>query len=91
MDTTKYNKTTRKTLRKIYDPLQLDGGVCRIRFNCELKEYVGGLNVDRFVKSQRIRWLTELQNAFQRLKHNKATRLYRIQREFNNYLNTKHL
>ena len=47
----------RKMLRKIYGPLQLDGGEYRIRFNCELEELIGGLNVVRFVKSQRIRWL----------------------------------
>ena len=44
-------------LRKIYGPLQLDGGEYRIRFNCELEELIGGLNVVSFVKSQRIRWL----------------------------------
>ena len=45
----------RKMLRKIYGPLQLDGGEYRIRFNCELEELIGGLNLARFVKSQRIR------------------------------------
>ena len=32
-------------------------GEHRIRFNCELEELIAGLNVVRFLRSQRIRWL----------------------------------
>ncbi|XP_055384161.1 uncharacterized protein LOC129613877 [Condylostylus longicornis] len=47
----------RKVLRKIYGPIRNEDGSYRIRYNHELEELIGGKNVVRYVKAQRIRWL----------------------------------
>jgi hypothetical protein len=46
----------RKVLRKIYGPV-MDNGVWRIRYNSELRKFMGGEDIVRFVKAQRIQWL----------------------------------
>jgi hypothetical protein len=46
----------RKVLRKIYGPV-LDKGVWRIRYNNELCKLLGGEDIVRFMKAQRIQWL----------------------------------
>ena len=49
-------KFERKVLRKIYGPA-VDKGVWRIRYNNELCKLMGGEDVVRFIKVQRIQWL----------------------------------
>jgi hypothetical protein len=49
----------RRMLRKIYGPV-VDKGVWRIRYNEELEELfklMGGEDIVRFIKAQRIQWL----------------------------------
>jgi hypothetical protein len=46
----------RKILRKIYGPVQ-EGDTCRIRYNEELKRFIKGEDIVKFIKAQRIRWL----------------------------------
>jgi hypothetical protein len=43
-------------LWKIYGPV-VDKGVWRIRYNNELCELMGGEDIVRFIKAQRIQWL----------------------------------
>ena len=46
----------RKVLRRIYGPI-CDTGVWRIRWNHELYELYGDIDIIRKVKIQRLRWL----------------------------------
>jgi hypothetical protein len=46
----------RKTLRKIYGPIQ-EGGTWRIRNNEELNRSINGEDIVKFIKAQRIRWM----------------------------------
>ena len=46
----------RKVLRKLYGPV-VDKGVWRIRYKDELSELMGGEDIVRFIKSQKIQWL----------------------------------
>jgi hypothetical protein len=46
----------RRVLRKIYGPM-VDKGVWRIRYNEQLCKLIGGDDVVRFIKGQRIQWL----------------------------------
>jgi len=46
----------RKVLRKIYGPM-VDKGVWRIRYNNELCKLMGGEDIVRLIKAQRIQWL----------------------------------
>jgi hypothetical protein len=46
----------RKVLRRVYGPV-VDKGVWRIRYNNELCELMGGEDIVRFIKAQRIQWL----------------------------------
>jgi hypothetical protein len=48
----------RKVLRKIFGPV-MDNGVWRIRYNSELHNFMGGEDIVRFVKAQRIQWLAK--------------------------------
>ena len=43
----------RKVLRKIYGPV-VDKGIWRIKYNNELCELMGGEDIVRFIKAQRI-------------------------------------
>jgi hypothetical protein len=45
-----------KVLRKIYGPVP-DKGEWRIRYNVELYRFMGGKDIVRFIKAQRIQWL----------------------------------
>jgi hypothetical protein len=45
-----------KVLRKIYGPV-MDKVVWRIRYNFELYRFVGGKDIVRFIRAQRIQWL----------------------------------
>jgi hypothetical protein len=45
-----------KVLRKVYGPV-MDKGVRRIRYNFELCRFMGGKDIVRFIKAQRIQWL----------------------------------
>jgi predicted DNA binding protein len=45
-----------KVLRKINEPV-MDKGVWRIRYNFELYRFMGGKDIVRFTKAQRIQWL----------------------------------
>jgi hypothetical protein len=49
----------RKTLRRIYSPVQDQDG-WRIRYNQELSELIKGQDLVRFIKTQRLRWLGHL-------------------------------
>jgi hypothetical protein len=42
--------------RKIYGPV-LENGEFRIRYNEELNEFIGGGDIARFIKAQRLQWL----------------------------------
>jgi len=44
----------RKTLRKIFGPLQDENGFWRIRKNHELNELIGNAGIVRFIKSRRM-------------------------------------
>ena len=50
----------RKVLRKIYGPV-VDKVVWPIRYNNELCELIGGEDIVRFVKAQRIQWLSHVE------------------------------
>jgi hypothetical protein len=47
----------RKILRKIFGPVQNEGGSWRIRMNHELSKLIGNADIVRFIKSRRIAWL----------------------------------
>jgi hypothetical protein len=46
----------RKVLRKIYGPV-MDKGGWRIRYSSELCRFMGGEDIVRFIKAQRIEWV----------------------------------
>jgi hypothetical protein len=46
----------KEVLRKIYGPV-VDKGVWQIRYNNEPCELLGGEDIVRFIKAQRIQWL----------------------------------
>jgi hypothetical protein len=48
----------RKILRKIYGPVK-ENELWRIRRNNELEVIIKGKNIVRFIKCQRIRWLSQ--------------------------------
>jgi hypothetical protein len=50
----------RKTLRKIYWPIQ-EGDIWRIRNNEELNRSINGEDIVKFIEAQRIRWLGHVQ------------------------------
>jgi len=50
----------RKVLGKIYGSV-VDKGVWRIRYNNELCKLMGGENIVRFIKAQRIQWLDHVE------------------------------
>ena len=52
----------RKVLRKIYGPV-VDKGIWRIRYNNELFKLMGGEDIGRFIKAQRIhvQWLDHVE------------------------------
>ena len=52
----------RKVLRKIYGPV-VDKGVWRIRYNNELCKLMGGEDIVRFIKAQRIQWLGHVERV----------------------------
>ena len=52
----------RKVLRKIYGPV-VDKGVWRIRYNNELCELMGGEDIVRSIKAQRIQWLDHVERV----------------------------
>jgi hypothetical protein len=52
----------RKVLRKIYGPV-MDKGVWRIRYNSELCGLMGGEDIVRFIKAQRIQWLGHVEKV----------------------------
>ena len=47
----------RRTLRKIFGPVQNEDVSCRIRMNYELNELIENVDIVRFIKSRRIAWL----------------------------------
>ena len=47
----------RKILRKIFDPIQDENGIWRIRKNHELNELIGNADIVRFIKSRRLAWV----------------------------------
>jgi hypothetical protein len=47
-------------LRKIFGPVQNEGGSPRIRMNHELNELIENAGIVRFIKSRRIAWLGHL-------------------------------
>jgi len=49
----------RRILRKISDPVQERDG-WRIRTNHELNKLIGGANIMRFIKTQRLKWCSHL-------------------------------
>jgi hypothetical protein len=50
----------RKVLHKIYGPV-MDNGVWRIRYNSKLCRFKGGEDIIRFIKAQRIQWLSHVE------------------------------
>jgi hypothetical protein len=46
-----------RILRKIFGPVQNEGGSWRIRMNYELNELIENAYIVRFIKSRRIAWL----------------------------------
>jgi hypothetical protein len=50
----------RKVLRKVYGPV-VDKGVWRARYNNELCKLMGGEDIVRFIKAQRILWLGHME------------------------------
>jgi hypothetical protein len=55
----------RKIIRRIYGPV-MENNVWRIRYNEELNIFLKGEDIERFIKSQRIRWL----GHFERMEDN---------------------
>jgi len=50
----------RRILRKIFGPVQNEGGSWRIRMNYGLNELIGNADIVRFIKSRRIAWLSHV-------------------------------
>jgi len=48
----------RQILRKIFGPVNIDS-VWRIRNNMEIDNLIGGADIVRFIKAQRIKWLDQ--------------------------------
>jgi hypothetical protein len=46
-----------KILRKIFDPVQDENGIWRIRKNHELNELIGNVDIVKFIKSRRMAWI----------------------------------
>jgi len=44
-------------LRKMFDPVQDEKGIWRIRKNHELNELIRNTDIVRFIKSRRMAWL----------------------------------
>jgi len=56
----------REILRKIYGPVK-ENELWKIRGNDELEAIIKGENIVRFIKCQRIRWLSDRKNARHRI------------------------
>jgi len=62
----------RKALRKIYGPV-VDKGVWRIRYDNELCKLMGGEDIARFIKAQRIQWLDHVERMDETAMPKKST------------------
>jgi hypothetical protein len=54
----------RRTLRKIFGPVQNEDVSCRIRMNYELNELIENVDIVRFIKSRRIAWLGHVMRMY---------------------------
>jgi hypothetical protein len=54
----------RQMLRKIFGPVNINS-VWRIRNNMEIDELIKGVDIMRFIKAQRIKWLGHIQRMDQ--------------------------